>query len=131
MRHDNVMPALERVIMQKLVQQKERMQRIRVGLSGLAGVVMLVGLANIVVDNARKKDDGGQLATSDKGSNLTTVVGGTTKPTEPLAELGVTPTADSGVVADLQPDPNLKEPLDRPPPVSSTLPPSQQRSPAQ
>jgi len=117
--------------MQKLVQQKEGMQRVRVGLSGLAGVVLLVGLANIVVDNARKKDDGGQIAASDNGSNLTNPAGSMTKPSEPLAELGVTPTADSGVVADLQPDPNLREPMDRPPPVSPTLPSSQQQHPAQ
>lgn len=111
--------------MQKLVQRKEGMQRVRVGLSGLAGVVLLVGLANIVVDNARKKDGSVQVMTSDSTSNLSGPVNGAAKPTEPLAELGVTPSADGGIVADLQPDPNLKEPMDRPPPVTQTVPPAQ------
>lgn len=116
--------------MQKLGQQKEGMQRIRAGLSGLVEVVLLVGLANIVVDSARNKNDAAQFIASDNASNLTVPSVPAVKPSEPLAELGVTPAADSGVVADLQPDPNLREPMDRPPPVNPTLPgrPQQQNS---
>jgi len=114
--------------MQNLVERKEGMQRVRVGLSGLAGVILLVGLANIVVDNARRKDDSVQVMTSDSASNLAVPTNGATKPSEPLAELGVTPSADGGIVADLQPDPNLKEPMDLPPPVTQTVPSSQRNS---
>jgi len=40
------------------------------------------------------------------------------QPEDPLARLGVTPSADQGpaqVVPDLQPDPNLTKPMDRDP----------------
>lgn len=119
--------------MQNLTQRKERMQRIQIGLSGLGGVVLLVGLANIVVDNARKERAGEEIVTDSVDSTIP-VTGSTVKPAEPLVELGVTPASDSGsqqVVADLQPDPNLREPMDRPPPVSPTLPPARQQSPSE
>ncbi len=111
-------------------ERKEGVKRIQIGLSGLAGVLLLIGLANIVVDNARQGD-----AAQDAAADATTNASGAPedKPSEPLAELGVAPASDSGgqqpVVADLQPDPNLKEPMDRPPPVAPTLPPDQ-RQPA-
>ena len=96
------------------------MQRIQVGLTGLAGVVLLVGLANIVVDSVRRDQGADAMA----ASNATTAQSNGDKPSEPLAELGVTPTAQSSdeapVVADLQPDPNLKKPMDRPPPNGSS-----------
>lgn len=125
--------ALHQVIMQKLTQRKEGIQRIQVGFSGLAGVILLVGLANIVVDNARK-DRAGEEISADSVSGTIPVTGSAVKPAEPLVELGVTPASDSGsqpVVADLQPDPNLREPMDRPPPVSSTLPSSRPQQPSE
>jgi len=120
------------VNMQDPVRRKEGIQRIQIGLSGLAGVVLLIGLANIVVDNVRK-GDASQDITADAGNATVAapVVVPEDKPTEPLAELGVAPASDSGaqqpVVADLQPDPNLKEPMDRPPPVAPTLPPDRRK----
>lgn len=119
--------------MQKLTQNKEGIQRIQVGFSGLAGVILLVGLANIVVDNARKERAGEEIS-ADSSVSAIPVTGSTVKPAEPLVELGVTPASDAGsqqVVADLQPDPNLREPMDRPPPVSPTLPPARQQRPAE
>ena len=117
-------------------ERKEGIKRIQIGLTGLAGVVLLIGLANIVVDNARQSD-AAQEAVADAGPSNAAApppVVPDEKPTEPLAELGVAPASDSGaqqpVVADLQPDPNLKEPMDRPPPVAPTIPPDQ-RQPAQ
>ena len=120
------------VNMQDPVRRKEGVQRIQIGLSGLAGVVLLIGLANIVVDNVRK-GDASQDITADAGNAAAPAPVGVPedKPTEPLAELGVAPASDSGaqqpVVADLQPDPNLKEPMDRPPPVAPTLPPDRRK----
>lgn len=112
--------------MQEPARRKEGIQRIQIGLSGLAGVVLLLGLANIVVDNVRK-DDAAQETAEAAASNAAPIVP-EEKPAEPLAELGVAPASDSGaVVADLQPDPNLKEPMDRPPPAVPTLPPDQRR----
>lgn len=96
--------------------KQEGLQRIQIGLTGLAGVVLLVGLANIVIEKARLDErslppvvvptlSGGE------GANAAT------QPKEPLAELGVTPSADqsSQVVPDLLPDPNLRKPMDRDP----------------
>lgn len=102
--------------------RKEGMQRIRVGISGLVGVVLLIGLANIVVDNARHDDSAASVAanmTSAVDNDDTVAVAAPNKPKEPLAELGVAPAADDSdsapVVADLQPDPNLRKPMDRAP----------------
>lgn len=97
--------------------RNEVLHRIQVGLTGLCGVVLLVGLANIVVDNIRHDDaTGADLASA---ANVTTADAVNGAPSEPLAELGVAPAADDGVqqsvVADLKPDPNLRKPMDRAP----------------
>lgn len=100
-----------------LSHRKEGIRRIQIGLSGLAGVVLLIGLANIVVNNVRR-DDATAGASADNADNGSPS-GTDDKPTEPLAELGVTPSHDSSsdpVVEDLQPDPNLRERLDQPSP---------------
>ncbi len=98
--------------------RKEGMQRIQVGLAGLAGVVLLIGLASIVVDNIRR-DDIVTDAAMNVSANVAAAVPVEDSPGEPLAELGVTPASDAAsqppVVADLQPDPNLKQPMDRAP----------------
>lgn len=118
--------------------RKEGMQRIQIGISGLAGVVLLVGLANIVVDNIRKDAETAEMANPGVAANVVAGAAPVAKPTEPLAELGVAPPSSSSgdtagqqpVVADLRPDPNLKQPMDRPPPVTQTLPP-ERRAPQQ
>ena len=95
--------------------RKEAMQRIQTGLTGLFGIVLLIGLANIVVDNIRR-DDATDTAAA---ANAAEIVAANGTPSEPLAELGVAPSADDtatqSVVPDLQPDPNLKKPMDRAP----------------
>lgn len=100
-----------------LSHRKEGIRRIQIGLSGLAGVVLLIGLANIVVNNVRHGDAAADAAeNADNGSPSSTAQD---KPTEPLVELGVTPAhenPDEPVVEDLQPDPNLRERLDQPSP---------------
>lgn len=97
------------------VHRREVIQRIRVGLGGLAGVLLLIGLADIVVDKIRS--DEAAPASAGASNTSADVTEAADQPTEPLAELGVTPPSDSPnrpVVADLQPDPNLREPMDRP-----------------
>lgn len=92
--------------------RQEGLQRVQIGLTGLAGVVLLVGLANIVIEKARldERSMPPQVVPTlgSEGANATS------QPKEPLAELGVTPSAEQ-VVPDLQPDPNLRKPMDREP----------------
>lgn len=86
----------------------EGLQRVQIGLTGLAGVVLLVGLANIVIDKARIADPTVPPAT------VPTLTGNAATPKEPLAELGVQPAPEQApIVPDLQPDPKLRKPMDR------------------
>lgn len=113
--------------------KQESLKRIQIGLSGLAGVVLLVGLANIVVEKARIDDasvppDVVPTITNTDATNMVT------PPREPLAELGVTPSADQApaqVVPDLQPDPNIRKPMDRDPQQSSSSTAPAQQQPQQ
>jgi hypothetical protein len=90
--------------------RQEGLQRVQIGLTGLAGVVLLVGLANIVIDKARIDDPAVPPPT------VSTLDANALAPKEPLAELGVQPAPEQApLVPDLQPDPNLKKPMDRDP----------------
>lgn len=90
--------------------RQEGLQRVQIGLTGLAGVVLLVGLANIVIDKARVDD-----AVAPPPA-VPTVGVNAVSPKEPLAELGVQPAPEQApLVPDLQPDPYLKKPMDRDP----------------
>jgi hypothetical protein len=101
--------------------RRESVRRIQVGAAGLCGVLLLVGLTNVVVDNIRK--DGGMGAVTEGTGGLVDGSGNeASKPTEPLADLGVTPASDAGTqrqttpaVPDLEPDPHLQKPMDRDP----------------
>ncbi len=96
--------------------KQEGLQRVQIGLTGLAGVVLLIGLANIVIEKARIDERAAPppvVPTLNNGADVNAV-----QPEDPLARLGVTPSADQGpaqVVPDLQPDPNLTKPMDRDP----------------
>lgn len=94
--------------------RQDDLHRVQIGLTGLAGVILLVGLANIVIDKARL-DEGTMPPPVVK--TLSTDALNATSPREPLAELGVTPSAEQSgqVVPDLQPDPALNKPMDRDP----------------
>jgi len=65
--------------------RSETVQRLQVGVSGLAAMILLVSLANIILDQAREADQGavgdGQATGQDAGSPAT----------DPLAEAGVVP----------------------------------------
>lgn len=100
--------------------RRESMRRIQIGGAGLGGVLMLVGLTNVLVDNIRK--DGALRSGADvMGGLVAGNVTETTKSNEPLADLGVTPASDTGAqqavpaVPDLEPDPHLQKPMDRDP----------------
>lgn len=96
--------------------RKESIKRIQVGLTGLAGIVLLIGLANVVVRNIRDGDTAGPAGLSTVAVNADDAANGVTA-REPLAELGVAPAADvvPQVVPDLQPDPQIRKPMDREP----------------
>ncbi|MEA3542117.1 MAG: hypothetical protein U9R77_08360 [Pseudomonadota bacterium] len=101
--------------------RQEGLQRVQIGLTGLAGVVLLVGLANIVIEKARVDD--AALAPP----VTTTLETNALAPKEPLAELGVQPAPEQApIVPDLQPDPNLKKPMDRDPAQPLDRDPAQQ-----
>lgn len=88
--------------------RQEGLQRVQIGLTGLAGVVLLVGLANIVIEKARINDP------TVPPPTVPTLDVNAVAPKEPLAELGVQPASDqASAVPDLQPDPNLNKPMDR------------------
>lgn len=100
------------------------MQRIQIGLTGLAGVVLLVGLANIVINKAAVRED----AAVDGSPPMLVAPGNTALPEgepgpEPLAELGVTPALPDNsddnrsrqVVPDLEPNPAINKRMDREP----------------
>jgi hypothetical protein len=93
--------------------RKEGIKRVQVGLTGLAGIVLMIGLVNIVVNNVRSGTDS-RVETATLAANAADA-NADSGPQEPLAELGVTPSADVdvSVVPDLKPDPKLRKPMDR------------------
>lgn len=106
---------------------REELQRVQIGLVGLAAVLLVVTLANLVIQAARP-DAGDMSMASQQAATGTTVGnasgGAAAGSNEPLADLGVTPTTatDSSApsVPDLQPDPRLKKPMDRDPDQSAS-----------
>jgi hypothetical protein len=104
---------------------REELQRVQIGLVGLAAVLLVVTLANLVIDSA-KVDESGLATTFDGEPGAVESAGANasgSKPSgnEPLADLGVTPTAESAAptlpspVPDLEPDPRLRERMDQDP----------------
>lgn len=69
---------------------RERMQRVRVGVTGLAAVLLVVALATAVATSVRKRAaDSAVAGPPDVVATLNT----TEEKTEPLAQLGVAPDA--------------------------------------
>ncbi|MEW4466380.1 hypothetical protein AB1K62_00930 [Parasphingorhabdus sp. JC815] len=111
--------------------RQDTIQRVQVGIVGLVAVLLLVSIANFVLQRASDE----QTATEEIQADTTGMVPETASevpvstPKEPLAELGITPTrkpeSESGkaapdtsginaqVVPDLEPDPKLEAPMDR------------------
>lgn len=109
--------------------RQDTIQRLQVGVIGLVTVLLLVSIANFVLQRA-----------SDEPTALEEIQAGTAntareladgideKPAEPLAEIGITPAPmpeddviqpavkpkiEGQVVPDLKPDPKLEAPMDR------------------
>ena len=106
---------------------REELQRVQIGLVGLAGVLLIVTLANLVVDSARKDNaseapmteavSNGDMFSGSNAAGLPKSAGN-----EPLADLGVTPTTEGAAtpvlpspVPDLEPDPELRQRMDQDP----------------
>ncbi len=68
----------------------QAVQRLQVGMFGLAAMLLLVGLANIIMDRARMADE----AAGGIPKSAASVDG--TATTDPLADIGVVPSADGG-----------------------------------
>lgn len=99
--------------------RRESIRRIQIGAAGLGGVMMLVGLTNVLVDNIRK-DGGLAPGGAVMGGLVASNMAEPAKSNEPLADLGVTPASDTTqqavpAVPDLEPDPQLQKPMDRDP----------------
>ena len=110
--------------------RQDTMQRIQVGVIGLAAVLLLVSVANFVIQRASDEQTViEELQEADEGVAPPLVSTPEGEPAEPLAELGITPAPESGAgkaeaqkpatnlpgqtVPDLKPDPNLDAPMDR------------------
>ena len=106
---------------------REELQRVQIGLVGLAGVLLVVTLANLVVDSTRRDrnvevvsraGDATSPAPGSSGSNASSSA--KQSGNEPLADLGVMPTTPESEVPvlpspvpDLEPDPQLRQRMDQ------------------
>lgn len=70
------------------VLRAQAVHRLQIGLFGLAAMLLLVGLANIIMDRARLADDAD--AQPEAAASLSA-----RSPSDPLADIGVVPAADS------------------------------------
>lgn len=77
----------------------QAMQRVRVGMTGLAVVLVLIGLASAIFSSANRDEPVSAIGAPNASivANMTDGVGNTTaeKKDEPLAELGVAPITTS------------------------------------
>lgn len=67
--------------------------RIQIGLFGLAAMLLLVALANVIMDRARQVDAGAQGAQGVAQTNQA--------PSDPLADIGVVPSAPESSAQDV------------------------------
>jgi hypothetical protein len=84
--------------------QGERVQRVRAGVTGLAAVLVIAGLAGAIFNSASEERPVGPSGSTDAQA-VASITGNTataidSSPNEPLAELGVAPaTANESAVA--------------------------------
>lgn len=111
--------------------RQDSIQRIQVGVIGLAAVLLLVSIANFVLQRASDEQTAIEVIQAEATGNVPQPSEKTadSAPSEPLADLGITPTrAPEGVqpvsetpvkrvqvVPDLEPDPKLEAPMDKEP----------------
>ena len=65
------------------------MQRVKVGMIGLAAVVLLIGLASAIIGSATRDRPGSAMGSSP--AVVANMIGSNQAAAEPLAELGVAP----------------------------------------
>ena len=89
----------------------QAVHRLQIGVLGLASMLLLVGLANIIMDRARA-DGAGTLATTASASPTAIPVSRGAGPgNDPLADLGVVPDLPAGAApAPVQPSPPAPTP---------------------
>ena len=69
----------------------QAVHRLQIGLFGLAAMLMIVGLANIIMDRARQS--------AEDEASPAPVVGKAPAASDPLADIGVVPAADPSAAA--------------------------------
>ncbi|QJB70720.1 hypothetical protein HF685_06835 [Parasphingorhabdus halotolerans] len=105
------------------------MQRLQVGVIGLVTVLLLVSIANFVLQRASDEPTALEEIQAGTANSARELADGIDeKPAEPLAEIGITPApmpeddviqpvvkpkVESQIVPDLKPDPKLEAPMDR------------------
>lgn len=80
----------------------QAVQRLQVGLFGLAAILLMIGLANIVIDRARQVDAANP---ANQGPSAAVSSEAQTPAADPLADIGVVPAADQGATAPATPAP--------------------------
>ncbi len=114
--------------------RQDTIQRIQVGVVGLVAVLLLVSIANFVLQRASDEQSAleeiqAEAASSTRELATEVVPEPAPAPAEPLAELGITPApvqedeaikpvptvpgTRAQVVPDLEPDPKLEAPMDQ------------------
>ena len=93
----------------------QAVHRLQVGLFGLAGMLLLVGLANIIMDRARVNADApaASSAASATAAKLDPATAPDEPASDPLADIGVVPEmpqGDQSPAADLTPAPAASAP---------------------
>ncbi len=112
-------------------ERQDTMQRIQVGVVGLVAVLLLVSVANFVVQRASDEQSAIEELQAEADGQMPELASEEEPPAEPLAELGITPAPEpetetpeleamplegaGQVVPDLEPDPRLEAPMDREP----------------
>lgn len=71
----------------------QAVQRLQVGLFGLALMLLLVGLANIIMDHARANE--ANLTAANKAAMSSSGAGAAAGNTDPLADISVVPSPDA------------------------------------
>ena len=65
----------------------QAVQRLQAGLFGIAAVLLMVGLANVINDRARMAEESGRAPSAEGAANKTAIK------SDPLADIGVVPSA--------------------------------------
>jgi hypothetical protein len=91
----------------------QAVHRLQIGLLGLAGMLLLVGLANIIMDRARVNDATAEAAAASSTTATTAPASAPESPgSDPLADMGVVPDLPAENVA--QPSPPAETRVTRP-----------------